>query len=80
MGYSPRGGKESDTTERPHLHFHSVYSRSKDILLCLKTFLVFFRSRLTFCMNRFFTILLKFFLSLIPIFGTYCNRFLVNYI
>ena len=80
MGYSPRGGKESDTTERSHLHFHSVYSRSKNILLCLKTFLVFFRSRLTFCMNRFSTVLLKFFLSLIPIFGTTVTDFLVNYI
>ena len=24
MGYSPRGRKESDTTEQLHFHFHSV--------------------------------------------------------
>lgn len=31
-------------------------------------------------MNRFFTILVKFFLSLIPIFGTSVTDFLLNYI
>ena len=29
VGYSPRGHKESDTTERLHFHFHSAYKLNK---------------------------------------------------
>ena len=31
MGYSPRGCKESDTTERLHFHFHSM-GKARDLL------------------------------------------------
>ena len=33
MGYSPRGRKESDMTERLHFHFH--FSRSNEVFLFL---------------------------------------------
>ena len=48
MGYSPRGRKESDTTERLHFHFHfhfqvpsvaskgAIVSDVKDVFLVLK--------------------------------------------
>ena len=31
MGYSPRGRKESDTTERPNTHTHTHTMLSEDI-------------------------------------------------
>ena len=41
MDYSPRGHKESDTTERLRFHFglSTVYSRFKTSLVCLISFL-----------------------------------------
>jgi len=33
VGYSPRGGKESDTTERLHFHFHSFYTEARRLVI-----------------------------------------------
>ena len=35
MGYSPRGHKESDTTERLHFHFQKPSQLSKAVLVFL---------------------------------------------
>ena len=39
MGYSPRGRKESDTTERLHFHFHFHYVSIKVLFKLLHLFL-----------------------------------------